>query len=68
MADTGKDQWKVIMVAVSNSRYPEMHLRAKLGLRFLKKRKFHARLHPNYNTALEHFEERFSRTLMLDHV
>ena len=43
-AEDGRIQWKVMVVAHSRPKKREAHLRARLGLRSLKKQMFQARL------------------------
>ena len=50
-AEDGRIQWKVMVVAHSNPKKRDAHLRARLGLRSLKKQMFQARLLANCSAS-----------------
>ena len=55
-AEDGRIQWKVMVVAHSRPKKMEANLRARLGLRSLKKQMFQARLLANCSASQSHVE------------
>ena len=56
-AEEGRIQWKVMVVAHSKPKKMEAHLRARLGLRSLKKQMFQARLLANCSASQPRVED-----------
>ncbi len=59
-AEDGRIQWKVMVVAHSSPKKIEAHLRARLGLRSLKKQMFQARLLANCSASQPHVEAKLN--------
>ena len=62
-AEDGRIQWKVMVVAHSRPRKRDAHLRARLGLRSLKKQRFQARLLANCGASQPHVEDNLNDNL-----